>query len=270
MPDYRAALAEIRRILKPGARAVFSEPGSKHADAPRSRLEVEEYGVVEKSIHLHEVARLARELGFERMILKPFVYPGLVELDYREFSRYRCNLSTARLTRPDQIARYFVRAHPLFALTVPGRKPMTSARHGDEGGLRADIQVEHATESAAPGDPITIRALARNIGRHIWLCETREFGGNVSMGIKLCVIDGRMIKRLPSRLLQQEIAPGGAIEIDTSFLMPWLESGSYLMKFDMVDELLVWFAELDSSHVERELTLESGGGAVKNSAVRIA
>jgi len=38
MPDYEATLAEMRRVLKPGARAAFSEPGSLHADTHESRL----------------------------------------------------------------------------------------------------------------------------------------------------------------------------------------------------------------------------------------
>jgi ubiquinone/menaquinone biosynthesis C-methylase UbiE len=258
MPDYRAALAEIRRILKPGARAVFSEPGSKHADAPESRVAVEQYGAVEKSIHLDELYRLARELGFEHMILKPFVHPGLVELDYREFSRYRLNASSARLTRPDQIARYFVNQHTIFVLTVPGRRPLTSARAGVEDGLRADIRIVDVTGSTAPGEPVSFRAIVKNSGSHIWLSEQREFGGHVVMGIKLCRTDGRMIMSLPSTLLHQDVAPGEAVNIERCFLLPWLEPASYLIKFDMVAEQVGWFEQFGSKAVTRDLNVLPG------------
>jgi ubiquinone/menaquinone biosynthesis C-methylase UbiE len=218
MPDYRAALAEIRRILKPGSRASFSEPGSLHADAPESRLAVEQYGAIEKSIHLDEIYRLAREVGFEHMILKPFVHPGLVELDYHEVSQYRRNEASARLTRPDQVADHFLNFHTIFVLTVPGRKPLTSVRAGVEDGLRSEIRVDHVTETAAPGDPVAIRLLARNSGSHTWLSQWREFGGHVVMGIKLCRTDGRMIRSLTSVFLHQDVPPGGTDEIEKSFL----------------------------------------------------
>lgn len=94
MPDYTATLREIRRVLKPGGRAVFSEPGSMHADAPESKMAAAEYGAVEKSIHLGEINQIAHQVGFVKMIVKPQIYSHLVELDYDELEAYRA------LTRP--------------------------------------------------------------------------------------------------------------------------------------------------------------------------
>jgi ubiquinone/menaquinone biosynthesis C-methylase UbiE len=34
MPDYRATLAEMHRVLRAGGRAAFSEPGSLHSSSP--------------------------------------------------------------------------------------------------------------------------------------------------------------------------------------------------------------------------------------------
>ena len=52
-------------------------------------MAVEQYGAVEKDIVLSEIYQLAREVGFPRMILKPYVLPEMVELDYEEFDRFR-------------------------------------------------------------------------------------------------------------------------------------------------------------------------------------
>ena len=71
LPSYAAALGEIHRVLKPGGRAVFSEPGTEHAVQPLSRFRMREDGVIEKSVSLSLVRRLAIQAGFSRMRVVP-------------------------------------------------------------------------------------------------------------------------------------------------------------------------------------------------------
>ena len=117
MPDYRATLAEMWRVLRPGGRAVFSEPGAEHSKHPESVSMMREYGVLERDVVLSEISQLAKAVGFRRMILKPYGSPEHVELNYEEFTAFKegRKVSSPYLTS-QEIAEFIERFHPLFYL----------------------------------------------------------------------------------------------------------------------------------------------------------
>ena len=227
MPDYAAALAEMRRILKPGARAAFSEPGSLHAETPEAKLAAER-GALERSVDVDEIERLARAAGFTRMLLKPFVYPYLVELDVAQFRRYGLHLSRAPFTQPDQIAGFVRRHHLLFVLEAPGHRPLTSAHARGFGALRADIALGALPAAVRPGDPLPLHATVTNVSHCIWLSALRRFGGFVTLGVKLCRPDGQVISDAISRTaLPRDVAPGEQVELASRIRLPWVAPGPY-------------------------------------------
>lgn len=265
MPDYVAALSEIRRILRPSGRAAFSEPGSRHAESPEAKAATRQFGVVEKSVVLDEIYQIALSVGFERMILKPYVYPGLVELDYRELGAYRRNRSAAQFTRRDEIAEFVQHTHPIFVLTVPGERPITSVRPGL---LRAEIRVSEPPATVHPGQEILIQALVHNMGDTLWLGTPREFGGYVAFGMKLCRPDGRLLSAIEEHTcIGQDVPPGGTVSVRSRIQLPeTLTPGIYLLRLDMVDEQVGWFEEFGSPVIEHWLhvTDETNNGSLES------
>lgn len=154
MPTYRATLAEMYRVLRPGGRVTFSEPGSEHSKTPQSINAMKQYGVLERDVVLSEIYQLAKEVGFQRMILKPYVYPEHVELNYEEFDRFRKGrkVSTPHLTY-QEIADIIERSHPLFCLEKGGARPLTSATASPEL-LRARLMIKECPSRARRGELI--------------------------------------------------------------------------------------------------------------------
>src|SRR5260221_604881 len=82
VPSYSVALREIYRVLKPGGRATFSEPGTAHSAEALSQFRMREDGVVEKSVSLPLIHRLAMDAGFSRMRVIPLRSPAAYAFDY--------------------------------------------------------------------------------------------------------------------------------------------------------------------------------------------
>jgi ubiquinone/menaquinone biosynthesis C-methylase UbiE/glycosyltransferase involved in cell wall biosynthesis len=251
MPDYRATLAEMCRVLKAGGRAVFSEPGDEHSKSPESIMAVEQFGAVEKDIVLPEIYQLAKEVGFARMILKPYVLPHLVELDYDELDRYRGGQSVSGSFLSSTEIAEFMRSQPLFCLEKGGSRPLTSAS-APPATLRAKIVIKECPSRIREGGTLRVVALCENMGESLWLSKARVFGGNVTFGVKLLTPDGRVLEDSKGRQrLPHDVAPGDCVEVVSEVPLDGFKPGRYRVLFDMVNELVCWFQTVGSAVVER-------------------
>ena len=256
LPSYSVGLGEIHRILKPGGRAVFSEPGSAHAGEPLSQFRMREEGIVEKGVSLPLVRQLALSVGFSRMRVVPLRSSAAYVFDYAAAAPDGVSLRDMW----DQTLRLSPREHARFVLDK-GDEPVADTHlpaHSLTGRLRAELTLERTTGIVRAGEPFTDRVQVANTGSVIWRARGRRFGGQVTLGLKVCDLDGGLLREdLGRTSLPHDVAPGDTIAIDMTVAgLP--TPGRDRLRYDMVVEGVTWFEFQGSPCAGRSLEVVSG------------
>jgi SAM-dependent methyltransferase len=256
LPSYAVALREIYRVLKQGGRAVFSEPGSAHAAAPLSEFRMREESVIEKPVYLAHIRRLAMDAGFTRMTVVPLRSAAAYAFDYRA-----APADAERLTGLwDDTLRHSPREHARFSLHKGDDPPADTllASHRLAGRLRADIVLSQVAATVLHGEAFTDRLRITNAGTVIWKAVGRRFGGQVTCGVKVCDVDGKVLREDLGRTpLRHDVLPGEKIELAVT-LPGALAPGNYELRYDMVVEGVTWFEFQGSSCARRPLEVTPG------------
>jgi ubiquinone/menaquinone biosynthesis C-methylase UbiE len=94
MHNYAKVLSEYYRVLTPGGRAIFVEPGAKHSTSKETVEFIEKHKKndptwIERDVVLEEIYQIARECGFGQLTIRPVLFPHLREYDFDAWQRFR-------------------------------------------------------------------------------------------------------------------------------------------------------------------------------------
>jgi SAM-dependent methyltransferase len=121
MHDYPRSLAEIARVLTPGGRAIFVEPGARHSRSPETIAFIETYKKhdptwIERDVVLDEINQIAVSSGFNELVIRPMLLPTLAEYRFSDWARFRSGDPDLEMRYLDLFKNFNYEDHLVFFL----------------------------------------------------------------------------------------------------------------------------------------------------------
>lgn len=245
LPNPRAVLGEMSRVLKDGGIAGFAEPGPEHSRSPQSQYEMKTFRVIENDVNIRDIWLDAEAAGFTDLKLAVYHVPPF-HLSLNDFEQFL--QSTAHREQYAQAASDFLQQQRNFFL-YKGEPIASDSRYRT--GLTGGISVAADSLQVKDNEPISFRAVVTNNSPSIWL--PRSAGpGAVLLGCHVLDESGKLYRHSYhwEALTPDEgrlIFPNEVVEMEVN--VPALPRGRYILELDLVSNEVCWFALNGSEQV---------------------
>ena len=268
VPDMRAGVREIARVLNDRGVALFSEPGKGHADAAVSTAAMRDFGVLEQEVLVPELIDACHEAGLRHVRLKSMSYVlpefDLTPEEWRAWTRAAASKRPTRalakigraivemlgLGKQGQlfeetygitlvrVLRDAVEAHPFI---VAAKSPPLGRQM-----YAADIVLEDGAHQGLAGGAAAFRVRVHNRGSATWRAAASVEPGQVRLGVQLLDAQQRLMSRDHFRVaLPSPVAADASAVLAFECPLP-ADRGTYHLKFDLVAEGVTWFEPIGS------------------------
>ena len=285
VPNKTTVLREMHRVLRPGGRACFVEPGPGHSASADAQHDTDAWGVLEDEIDATALCEIAAEVGFTDAYTVPLPDPSDNRLEPWEFRRLRVGERRAVLDWSGNDALIVLIKS---GATINSRAPQL---------LRAKVDVLAFESAAEPGQIVTATLRVTNTGDTHWLAlppttsggaldydaafldkaivsgyvnevpvaryrayvEGHALQGMVTVGARLWELKGQTPIDLDYArgFLPHDLAPAESAEVTMLMRAPQAPD-LYCVTFDLVDEYLTWFASEGSLVAIEHLSVRGG------------
>jgi SAM-dependent methyltransferase len=247
-PNPARLLREFHRALGPHGAFGFSEPGIGHAATAHSQAE-RELGVLEEDVDLEQLYRSGREAGFVDLeVLIPPLDPESISLP---MDRARAFLRGVPGVVPTDLLRVAVLTGPIGVFRK-GPYRVTSLHPRSH---HARLRPQSSGFRVAPGAVFAVPVEVRNPTDTVWLTEGRRGIGYVRLGAHLHDAGGGLIDLDYGRAaLPRDLRQDDAAFVSLSLSAP-TAPGQYIVRLDMVNEGVCWFAQQGSPTADVALTV---------------
>jgi len=235
-PNPMEILREFHRVLPPHGRFGFAEPGAGHA-ASESSIAEAAHGILEQDLDLEQFYRSALTAGFRDLELAiPALEPEILTLP---MGRMRSFLRGMSWIVPQDFLRKAVLTGPIGVFRK-GPYPVSSLNPRTH---LAEIRPAVSRVPAAAGTELTIAVRVTNRTETVWLRGGRRGRGYVRLGAHLLDDSGAMLDHDYGRAeLPRDLRRGESAEMEIRLRAPD-SPGSYIVRLDMVNEGMCWFAQ---------------------------
>lgn len=229
--DQAAWLGEFYRVLKPGGRIAFHEPGPHHSGGDGSQYEMRQHAVIENDIVIESIREVAYGYGFENMQLAMFLdIPIMMNIE-----DYNRTITEAPVDTLNQLGFAVAQAglgRRIFVMTKPGDEELDSRfRHA------FSARVDGTITAHEHGSTAIVRLT--NTGSGAWRTSGAS-AGSVNLAA-FTFLEGRALNPDPYRyqIVTAPVPPGGHLDVTVNVPHPPGAS----VKMDMVSELVAWSSQ---------------------------